>query len=96
MVVLDVVWGNSNRGAEEGSRPCLKTRRAARGIVVQKVAWDKGTEAQGGAGCQKLKIFPLRGLLGLLCVCSLLWLANTKNPISEKPGHLLSKGFVLL
>ena len=70
MVVLDVVWGNSNRAAEEGSRPCLKTRRAARGIVVQKVAWDKGTEAQGGAGCQKLKISPLRGILGLLCVVS--------------------------
>ena len=70
MVVLDVVWGNPNRGAEEGSRPCLKTCRAARGIVVQKVAWDKGTEAQGGAGCQKLKMFPLRGILGLLCVVS--------------------------
>ena len=70
MVVLDVVWGNFNRAAEEGSRPCLKTRRTARGIVVQKVAWDKGTEAQGGAGCQKLKIFPLRGILGLLCVVS--------------------------
>ena len=70
MVGMDVVWGNFNRAAEEGSRPCLKRRRAARGIVVQKVAWDKGTEAQGGAGCQKLKIFPLRGILGLLCVVS--------------------------
>ena len=57
MVGVDVVWGNFNRAAEDGSRPCLKTRRAARGIVVQKVAWDKGTGAQGRGKVSKAQNF---------------------------------------
>ena len=85
-----MVWGPSNRGAEEGSRPCLKTRRAARGIEVQEVAWDKWTEAQGGARCQKLKIFPLRGILGLLCVF-LRSVADTKPRFLKNPADSIQR-----